>query len=103
MKLHIGNVIRDELRRQGRSASWLARALFCDRSNIYKLFKKNSLDTDLLLRISETMQTNFFACYTELLYRETAREERLATPVVRHTADRKLQAEKEEGKADGAE
>lgn len=39
MEVHIGNVIKEELIRQGRSASWLARVLYCDRSNVYKLFK----------------------------------------------------------------
>lgn len=64
MEVHIGNVIKEELIRQGRSASWLARVLYCDRSNVYKLFKKKSLDSDLLLRISEALQTDFFRYYS---------------------------------------
>lgn len=67
MEVHIGNVIKEELIRQGRSASWLARVLYCDRSNVYKLFKKKSLDSDLLLRISEALQTDFFRCYSASL------------------------------------
>lgn len=67
MDVHIGNIIKEELLRQGRSASWLAHVLYCDRSNVYKLFKKKSLDSDLLLRISEALQTDFFRCYSASL------------------------------------
>lgn len=66
-QIHIGTLIERELRRQGRAATWLAGALFCDRSNVYKLFKKKSLDTDLLLRISVVLRTDFFSCYTDYL------------------------------------
>lgn len=72
MEVHIGNVIKEELIRQGRSASWLARVLYCDRSNVYKLFKKKSLDSDLLLRISEALQTDFFRYYSAGLAGRTA-------------------------------
>lgn len=67
MDVHIGNIIKEELLRQGRSVSWLAHVLYCDRSNVYKLFKKKSLDSDLLLRISEALQTDFFHCYSASL------------------------------------
>lgn len=67
MDVHIGSIIKEELLRQGRTASWLAHVLYCDRSNVYKLFKKKSLDSDLLLRISEALQTDFFRCYSDNL------------------------------------
>lgn len=67
MDVHIGSIIKEELLRQGRTASWLARALYCDRSNVYKLFKKRSLDSDLLLRISEALRTDFFHSYSASL------------------------------------
>ena len=49
---HIGQLIRQELRRQERSVAWFARQLSCDRSNIYRIFQKESIDTYLLVRIS---------------------------------------------------
>lgn len=60
-------LIERELRRQRRAATWLAGALYCDRSNVYKLFKKKSLDTDLLLRVSMALRVDFFSCYTDYL------------------------------------
>ncbi|WP_304428365.1 hypothetical protein [uncultured Duncaniella sp.] len=48
----IGTMIKEELERQERSVSWLARKLSCDRSNVYRLFQKHSIDTALLQRLS---------------------------------------------------
>lgn len=57
----IGQLIRQELRRQERSVAWFARQLSCDRSNIYRIFQKESIDTYLLVRISIILQYNFFS------------------------------------------
>lgn len=65
--IHIGNIIEEELHKQERTVTWLAKNLCCDRTNVYKIFKKQSIDTELLLRISLVMNVNFFECYkTEL-------------------------------------
>lgn len=56
----IGSLIKEELMRQERSVSWFARKLSCDRSNIYRLFQKHSIDTALLARISVILQRDFF-------------------------------------------
>lgn len=58
---HIGQLIRQELRRQERSVAWFARQLSCDRSNIYRIFQKESIDTYLLVRIFIILQYNFFS------------------------------------------
>jgi hypothetical protein len=57
----IGVLIKDELTAQERTVSWFARKLHTDRSNIYRLFQKNSVDTDLLSRISIVLNKDFFA------------------------------------------
>lgn len=41
--VHIGQLIEQELRRQRRSVSWFAKELYCDRTNVYKLFRKESI------------------------------------------------------------
>ena len=68
--IHIGHLIEEELLRQERSAAWLARKLYCDRTNIYKIFKRESIDTDLLLRISKALNHNFFQGYNNVLNSE---------------------------------
>ena len=65
--LHIGKLIKEELERQERTVSWFARKLYCDRSNIYKLFKRATIDTELLVRISNILQHDFFSEYRERL------------------------------------
>ncbi len=57
----IGILIKEELERQERSISWFARKLACDRSNIYRLFQKESIDTNLLARISILLGRDFFS------------------------------------------
>ena len=64
--LHIGHMIQAEMERQGRSASWLARAIFCERSNVYKLFNRESIPLDQLIRISEILDHDFLQdCYED--------------------------------------
>ena len=63
--IHIGSLIEQELRRQDRSVTWLAGELHCDRTNVYKVFKKKSIDTRLLVDISVILQHNFFLDYAE--------------------------------------
>lgn len=64
--VHIGEIIKAELSRQERSISWFARKLYCDRSNVYDIFKRKSIDTDLLMRISIILNHNFFSYYESL-------------------------------------
>ena len=66
--LHIGQLIREQLKEDQRNASWLAREIGCTRNHVYKVFRKSSLDTDLLLHISKAIQFNFFHYYTAELY-----------------------------------
>lgn len=62
--IHIGQLIQAQLEADKRSVSWLAREIGCTRNHIYKIFKKTSLDSDLILRISKAMQFNFFKYFS---------------------------------------
>lgn len=61
----IGQLIKEELEKQERSISWFARKLSCDRSNIYRLFQKENIDTGLLTRISLLLNHDFFSDLSE--------------------------------------
>lgn len=63
----IGSIIREELERQERSVTWFARKIGCDRSNVYRLFQKHSVDTALLSRISVVLGRDFFVELSENL------------------------------------
>jgi len=58
--VNIGQIIKEELDRQGHSAGWLARELGCNRSTIYRAIGRNSIDTAMLTEISKVLQTDFF-------------------------------------------
>jgi hypothetical protein len=45
--------------------TWFGAVLRCDRTNVYKVFKKKSIDTKLLEDISVILQHNFFLDYAE--------------------------------------
>ena len=62
--IHIGLLIREQLKADQRSASWLAREIGCSRNHLYKVFRKPSLDGELLLCISLAMKFNFFLYYS---------------------------------------
>lgn len=58
--IHTGELIKEKLEQQERSISWFARQLSCDRSNVYRIFQKSSIDTNVLARISIILRHNFF-------------------------------------------
>lgn len=58
--IHVGRMIEDELRRQDKTVSWLARSICHERSSIYKIFSRRSVDVYLLLKISVLLNHDFF-------------------------------------------
>lgn len=60
MPFHIGQAIRQELINQERSVAWFARKLQFSRTNIYKIFEKDTIDIKLLARISSILNRDFF-------------------------------------------
>ena len=60
----IGEKIKAVLKEQRRSAIWLAEQLNCNRVNVYDIFERQTIDSELLLRISVALDYDFFADYT---------------------------------------
>lgn len=58
--INLGERIQQELKQQERSISWFASKLGCNRTGVYRIFKKNSIDTALLFQISQILNYNFF-------------------------------------------
>ena len=58
--VNIGQMVKEELQRQERTVSWLARKLNCNRASVYRIMEKNSIDTAQLLIISIVLKRNFF-------------------------------------------
>lgn len=58
-EIHIGQMIRAELKAQGRTVVWFAEAIHRDRSDVHKMFKRASIDLDMLIRISRILNHDF--------------------------------------------
>ena len=63
----IGPIIENTLRNQERTVAWFARQLCCTRPNVYRLFRKETVDVLLLYRISRILNFDFFVLYSEEL------------------------------------
>ncbi len=68
--IHIGHIIQEELRKQGRTVTWLARQLNIDRRVCYRVFDSYSIDTQVLFKISGLLGRDFFAEYSTCLNSE---------------------------------
>ena len=69
--MHIGEEIRNELEAQGHSVLWLSQQLGCNRTNIYNIFTRENISTDLLLKTSIALKKDFFALYSQLFDDQT--------------------------------
>ena len=70
-EIHIGMIIREKMKEEGRSVNWLSKKLNCNRSNIYKIYEKSNMDITLLLHISRALNYNFFNDISALLKKDT--------------------------------
>ncbi len=61
---NIGKLIKEQVKEKGMSQAEFARLIGMARQNVAKLvFEKKSIDTDLLCKISEVLDCNFFDYY----------------------------------------
>lgn len=64
--VNVGQMIHEELLRQGRTVNWFAKEIYCEKSNVYKMFKRSSIDLAQLMKISEVLDHNFLKdCFEE--------------------------------------
>ena len=61
--VNIGQEIKRVFDASEHTISWFAKKLRCDRSNVYNIFDRKSIDTELLYHISEILHYDFFVYY----------------------------------------
>lgn len=59
-ELHLGQLLKAELKKQGRTAVWLAKQVNCTPENIYKAFRSQWITPSLLFRICQAIEHDFF-------------------------------------------
>ena len=57
--VHIGHLIKSVFDESGMSVSELARQLHCERTNVYTIFKRRTVDVEFLAMLSEILNHNF--------------------------------------------
>jgi len=65
--MHVGKRIKQVLDEQGRSASWLASKIPCERTNMYDIFKREDVSVALLFKVSSILGHDFFLELSEEL------------------------------------
>ncbi|MCM1319639.1 MAG: hypothetical protein NC217_04590 [Muribaculaceae bacterium] len=83
MNVHMGEMVKDvfEHVRQmhaKKTVVWLANQLHCDRRNIYEIFSRPTIDSQLLMNISLVLEHNFFEDIARIIKEE--QERRSASP-----------------------
>ncbi|MCQ2270148.1 MAG: XRE family transcriptional regulator [Bacteroidales bacterium] len=58
-EIHIGQLVKSVFDSSHLSVSELARKLHCDRSNVYSIFQRRSVDVELLAKLSKILNYNF--------------------------------------------
>ena len=71
MKKKIGQLIEERVKAQKLNVTELAKQIGMDRSNLYNIFERESIDTDLLKKIGQALNYDFFQ---DLLEPETVKE-----------------------------
>ena len=66
--IHVGRMVVIEMLRQEKKASWLAREVNRERSSVYKMFARNSLDVGMLIQISLLLNHDFFKDISERVF-----------------------------------
>lgn len=69
--IHIGMLIKEQFEKRGCTVAWFARKLNCDRTNIYGIFNRETIDVKRLFEISEILEYDFF----EVIRKEMRKEE----------------------------
>lgn len=61
--VHIGQKIKEIITKRGMTKTEMAKRLNMSSSNVHKIFLRKSIDAELLKRIGEKLEFDFFACY----------------------------------------
>ena len=67
MHINIGQIIREELRRQGHTNEWLAERIHVHPRTVQKIFLKPTIDTQQLPATSQALAADSFRLYSALL------------------------------------
>jgi transcriptional regulator with XRE-family HTH domain len=59
--IHIGKAIKQKVKERGLRASDFANAIHCNRTNVYDIFNRKSIDIEQLVLISRVLEYDFIS------------------------------------------
>lgn len=65
MSIHIGNLIHEIIKKRGIKALAVAEAVNVSESSVYKIYHRETIDIDKLVRFSQFLDVNLFLPYFE--------------------------------------
>lgn len=66
MTIHIGNIIHEKVKGSSLPVKLIAQKINRSENTLYDIYKRESIDTALLLKLCEILDYNFFALYNEV-------------------------------------
>ena len=63
MSIHIGKIIHELIKKRGFKAKVVAKAINISESSIYKIYRRQTIDIDKLIKLSQFLDTNLFVHY----------------------------------------
>lgn len=67
MDIHMGDLVRKRMRALGLGPTTLAKKIDTTKQNVYGIFKRKTLDTGLLFKLSLVLEADFFLYYSKEL------------------------------------
>ena len=64
MAIHVGKKIKEEVHKQNFTITSFAKKINRSRNVVYDIFKRESIDTDLLNKIGKVLNCDFFSMYS---------------------------------------
>ena len=61
--IHLGMLVKQKMKERNISINEFADAIHCDRTNVYSIFKRKSMDIQLIVRISNALNYDFLQYY----------------------------------------
>lgn len=77
MSIHIGKLIKEKAKSKRLSQEAIGKMINTTKQNVGNIFRRKSIDTDLLLKISEALEFNFFEYYYNEEPLKSMRNERI--------------------------
>lgn len=75
LKIHIGKKIQDVVDDSSYTIVAFAKEIGLTRDGVYKIFKKESIDTEQLQKISKVLNHNFFSYYEQTAHAKESKSE----------------------------